>query len=51
MANPLTPDVLVDPVELTRALVDVESVSRHEQALADHVEEVLRQTSHLSVDR
>src|SRR4051812_5674623 len=51
MANPLTPDVLVDPVELTRALVDVESVSRNEKALADHVEEVLRQTSHLSVDR
>ncbi|WP_250027603.1 succinyl-diaminopimelate desuccinylase [Paractinoplanes maris] len=51
MANPLTPDVLVDPVELTRTLVDIESVSRHEQAIADHVEEVLRQASHLSVDR
>jgi len=51
MANPLTPDVLVDPVELTRALVDVESVSRNEQALADHVEEVLRRTSHLRVER
>ncbi|MGK5679126.1 succinyl-diaminopimelate desuccinylase [Actinoplanes sp. URMC 104] len=51
MANPLTPDVLVDPVELTRALVDVESVSRNEQTLADHVEQVLRDASHLSVDR
>ncbi|MCM4077015.1 succinyl-diaminopimelate desuccinylase [Paractinoplanes hotanensis] len=51
MANPLTPDVLVDPVELTRTLVDIESVSRHEQAIADDVEEVLRLASHLSVDR
>jgi len=51
MANPLTPDVLVDPVELTRTLVDIESVSRHEQAIADNVEEVLRLASHLSVDR
>ncbi|MBU2670912.1 succinyl-diaminopimelate desuccinylase [Actinoplanes bogorensis] len=51
MANPLTPDVLVDPVELTRTLVDIESVSRHEQAIADHVEEVLRDAAHLSVDR
>lgn len=51
MANPLSPDVLVDPVVLTRALVDVESVSRNERALADHVEEVLRKIPHLSVDR
>jgi succinyl-diaminopimelate desuccinylase len=51
MANPLTPDVLVDPVMLTRALVDVESVSRNEKMIADHVEEVLRQVAHLSVDR
>src|SRR5689334_15795249 len=51
MANPLTPDVLVDPVELTRTLVDIESVSRHEQAIAGNVEEVLRQASHLSVER
>ncbi|MDY7084526.1 MAG: succinyl-diaminopimelate desuccinylase [Actinomycetota bacterium] len=51
MSNPLTPDVLVDPVELTRTLVDVESVSRNEQAIAGHVEEVLRQVSHLRVDR
>ena len=51
MANPLTPDVLVDPVELTRALVDIESVSRDEQAIADAVEEVLRGLPHLSVER
>ena len=51
MANPLTPDVLADPVALTRALVDVESVSRNEKAIADHVEDALRQIPHLSVDR
>ena len=51
MANPLTPDVLVDPVVLTRALVDIESVSRNEKVIADCVEEVLRKTPHLSVDR
>jgi succinyl-diaminopimelate desuccinylase len=51
MANPLTPDVLADPVLLTRALVDVESVSRDEKVIADCVEEVLREAPHLSVDR
>jgi succinyl-diaminopimelate desuccinylase len=51
MANPLTPDVLVDPVVLTRTLVDVESVSRDEKAIADCVEDVLQQTGHLSVRR
>src|SRR6185503_11692073 len=51
MANPLTPDVLVDPVVLTRALVDIESVSRNEKVIADCVEEVLRKAPHLSVDR
>jgi succinyl-diaminopimelate desuccinylase len=51
MANPLTPDVLVDPVELTRALVDVESVSRNEKEIADCVEAVLRDQPHLSVER
>src|SRR3954452_14655423 len=51
MANPLTPDVLVDPVVLTRVLVDVESVSRNEKVIADCVEEVLRSAPHLSVDR
>jgi succinyl-diaminopimelate desuccinylase len=51
MANPLTSDVLGDPVLLTRELVDIESVSRGEKAIADSVEEALRRTSHLSVDR
>lgn len=51
MANPLTPDVLVDPVVLTRALVDVESVSRDEKVIADCVEDVLRKAGHLSVRR
>jgi succinyl-diaminopimelate desuccinylase len=51
MGNPLTSDVLVDPVVLTRALVDIESVSRNEKVIADCVEDVLRQAPHLSVDR
>jgi succinyl-diaminopimelate desuccinylase len=51
MANPLTPDVLVDPVVLTRALVDIESVSRDEKVIADCVEDVLRTAGHLTVDR
>jgi succinyl-diaminopimelate desuccinylase len=51
MANPLTPDVLVDPVVLTRALVDIESVSRDEKLIADYVEDALRQTGHLSTAR
>src|SRR3954453_10640668 len=51
MANPLTADVLVDPVVLTRALVDIESVSHHEEAIADHVADVLEQAPHLSVER
>jgi succinyl-diaminopimelate desuccinylase len=51
MGNPLTPEVLADPVALTRALVDIESVSGNEQEIADAVEEVLRAAPHLSVDR
>src|ERR1700759_4683019 len=51
MANPLTPDVLVDPVVLTRTLVDIESVSRDEKVIADCVEDVLRTAGHLTVDR
>jgi succinyl-diaminopimelate desuccinylase len=51
MANPLTPDVLVDPVVLTRTLVDIESVSRDEKAIADCVEDVLRQAPHLRTER
>ena len=51
MPNPLTPEVLVDPVMLTRALVDIESVSHDEKVLADCVEDVLEQAPHLSVER
>jgi|HigsolmetaAR206D_1030411.scaffolds.fasta_scaffold04726_1 succinyl-diaminopimelate desuccinylase len=51
MENPLTPEVLADPVALTRALVDIESVSRNEKVIADCVEEVLRGVPHLEVRR
>jgi succinyl-diaminopimelate desuccinylase len=51
MQNPLTPDVLADPVALTRALVDIESVSLNEKAIADCVEEVLRGVPHLATFR
>jgi succinyl-diaminopimelate desuccinylase len=51
MDNPLTPQVLADPVELTRALVDIESVSGNEKQIADAVESVLRAAPHLRVDR
>jgi succinyl-diaminopimelate desuccinylase len=51
MANPLTPEVLADPVALTRVLVDIESVSGDEKVIADCVEEVLRAAGHLSTHR
>lgn len=51
MVNPLTPEVLADPVTLTRVLVDIESVSRNEKEIADYVEEVLRGVPHLTVAR
>lgn len=51
MENPLTPPVLADPVALTRALVDVESVSGDEKRLADCVEQVLRAQPNLRVER
>ena len=51
MENPLTPEVLADPVALTRALVDIESVSRNEKEITDCVEEALRSAPHLSVYR
>ncbi|UWZ37639.1 succinyl-diaminopimelate desuccinylase [Dactylosporangium roseum] len=41
MDGMLTRDVLADPVALTRALVDIESVSGNEAEIADRVEEVL----------
>ena len=48
------PDVLdlsLDVVDLTAALVDVPSVSRGEEQLADLVEHALRRLSHLEVTR
>ena len=51
MENPLTPEVLADPVTLTRALVDIESVSLNEKVIADCVEEVLRGVPHLTTYR
>ncbi|MDI1459862.1 succinyl-diaminopimelate desuccinylase [Catellatospora sp. KI3] len=51
MSNPLTPQVLADPVALTRALVDIESVSGDEKEIADAVEQVLRDCAHLRVER
>ncbi len=47
----LSPEILADPVELTRALVDVESVSGNETRLAGQVEAALRGLPHLSVER
>jgi succinyl-diaminopimelate desuccinylase len=44
-------DALADPVALTRALVDVESVSGNEAELAGEVEAALRRTAHLKVER
>src|ERR1041384_1677758 len=38
----LTRDVLEDPVALTRALVDIESVSGNEAAIADQVPQALQ---------
>src|SRR5258706_3318960 len=46
----LTRDVLADPVALTRALVDIESVSGNEAEIADRVEEALAQTT-MTVER
>ncbi|WP_029767137.1 succinyl-diaminopimelate desuccinylase [Haloglycomyces albus] len=42
---------LADPVELTRALCDVESVSGDEERLCDMVENTLATRSHLTVKR
>ena len=47
----LTPDVLGDPVALTRALVDIESVSGDEKLITDEVEAALRTAPHLVVER
>ncbi|GAA5183620.1 succinyl-diaminopimelate desuccinylase [Rugosimonospora acidiphila] len=45
------PGVLTDPVALTRALVDIESVSGNEAEITDAVEAALRGAGHLSVRR
>ncbi|MBA8794495.1 succinyl-diaminopimelate desuccinylase [Friedmanniella endophytica] len=53
-ASPTVPtalDLTGDVVALTRALVDVESVSGNEQPLADLVEQALRRHDHLTVLR
>jgi succinyl-diaminopimelate desuccinylase len=47
----LTAEIIADPVELTRALVDVESVSGHESRIADQVQAALAAAAHLSVER
>jgi succinyl-diaminopimelate desuccinylase len=47
----LAHDVLADPVALTRALVDIQSVSGNEREIADAVEAALDGTGHLSVRR
>lgn len=44
-------DLSTDVVSLTRQLVDIESVSRGEEQLADAVEAALRGLAHLSVTR
>lgn len=48
---PVRLDLAADVVDLTAAVVDVPSVSHHEQALADAVELALRGCAHLSVQR
>jgi succinyl-diaminopimelate desuccinylase len=44
-------DLTADVVSVCTQLVDIESVSRHEQAIADTVEEVLTPLAHLEVVR
>ncbi|HWI43719.1 MAG TPA: succinyl-diaminopimelate desuccinylase [Nocardioides sp.] len=44
-------DLSADVVTLTRQLVDIESVSRNEQVIADAVEAALRRLPHLSLTR
>src|SRR5258706_5944349 len=51
LAAQVLADVVTDPVALTRAMVDIESVSGDEQELTDAVEYALRTAPHLTVDR
>ncbi|QZY28470.1 succinyl-diaminopimelate desuccinylase [Nocardioides coralli] len=46
-----TLDLTADAVSLTEQLVDIESVSQNEQAIADAVESALRTLPHLTVSR
>ena len=46
-----SPEVLADPVALTRALVDIESVSGNEKEITDAVEAALRTNPDLQVER
>ena len=49
--DPTPLDLTADAVTLTQQLVDIESVSRQEQAIADAVEQALRPLGHLTVTR
>lgn len=51
MPDLTTLDLTADAVTLTEQLVNIESVSHHEQAIADAVEEALRTLDHLTVSR
>ena len=44
-------DLSADTITLLEQLVDIESVSRNEQRIADAVEEALRALVHLEVSR
>lgn len=48
---PFSAQILADPVALTRALVDVASVSGDEKEITDLVEAALRTAGHLRVER
>ena len=48
---PVTLDLTADAVALTVQLVDIESVSQNEQAIADAVEAALSAYDHLTVSR
>src|SRR2546423_11322710 len=47
----LDPALLADPVALTRALVDIESVSGNEREIADAVADALADKPYLTVER
>jgi succinyl-diaminopimelate desuccinylase len=49
--EPVTLDLTADVVDVCAQLVDIESVSRNERAVADAVEQALTPLSHLAVQR